>query len=230
MAEPDEMPNLLIVNSSARRTRSHTRELASIFEEGFAKAVPNVTVVRRDLAASPVPQVDEPWIAAAFTPPDERNAEMRRVLALSDTLIDEVEQADVIVIATPMYNYNVPASLKAWIDMVARIGKTFSFDLARGDYPIEPMLSGKRLVVLSSSGEFGFAPGAPRAHLNALDVALRACAHYLGASARDTYRVRIEYQEFHDSRWERSVSDAQKQTSDLARDLALGTRPAPEDA
>ena len=218
------MLNLLIVNSSARRTRSHTHELASIFEESFAKAGHDVTVVRRDLAASAVPQVDEAWIAAAFTPPEERNAEMRRVLALSDTLIDEVERADVIVIATPMYNYNVPASLKAWIDMVARIGRTFSFDLTRGDYPIEPMLSGKRLVVLSSSGEFGFAPGGPRAHLNALDVGLQACAHYLGASAQDIYRVRIEYQEFHDSRWESSVREARQLASDLARDLALAAR------
>jgi FMN-dependent NADH-azoreductase len=120
----------------------------------------------------------------------------------------------------------MPTALKGWIDHIARIGRTFSFDLARGDTPIEPILSGKRLVVLSSRGEFGFAPGGVRAHLNALDPALAACAHYFGVAQADIETVAIEYQEFKDARHEASVESAEARTRDLAVKLAGGAAQA----
>lgn len=135
---------------------------------------------------------------------------------LSDKLVDEVRDADLIVLGAPMYNYGMPATLKAWIDHVARIGRTFSFDLGRGDFPIQPILSGKRLVVLSSRGEFGFQPGGVRAHMNALDPAIAACSHYFGVDARDIDTVAIEYQEFKDARHRQSVETARARTSELA--------------
>ncbi|WP_368074449.1 NAD(P)H-dependent oxidoreductase [Antarctobacter heliothermus] len=123
------------------------------------------------------------------------------------------------MLGAPMYNYGMPAALKGWIDHIARIGRTFSFDLSRGDFPIEPILQGKKLIVLSSRGEFGFEKGGPREYLNTFDPAIAACAHYFGVSAADIKTVAIEYQEFKDMRHDQSVIAAKKKTRDLAHKL-----------
>lgn len=211
--------SLLIVHSSARQNRSHTRELAQIFEENWT-ASGGGTVTHRDVGVTPPAFINEDWIAAAFTNPAELTEAQKDVLAESDALIEEIKAADVIALCAPMYNYSMPAALKAWFDLIARVGVTFSFDLARGDVPIEPILTGKDLVVLSSRGEFGFAPGGERAHLNGLDPALAASAHYLGANAQDMQTITIEYQEFGDTRWEASVAEAQARTKEVAQKMA----------
>jgi FMN-dependent NADH-azoreductase len=109
----------------------------------------------------------------------------------------------------PMYNYGMPASLKAWFDQVARVNKTFSFDLSRGDQPIEPILYGKQLVLFTSSGEFDFQNGGSRSEKNHLVPHIKACAHYLGVDPEsDFYHIGIEYQEFKDQRHEDSKKQA----------------------
>ncbi len=216
------MATLLKIDASAQlRERSHTHQLTELFTRTFLDAAPRTQVIERDVGQSPPPFVDHRFIHAAFTPPDKREPWMADVLATSDRLIDEIVAADVIVLGTPMYNYGIPATLKAWIDQVARIGRTFSFDLERGDFPIEPMLSGKRLVVLSSRGEFGFAPGGVRADRNMLDPAIAACAHYLGVDAATIATIAIEYQEFKDERHSASVDAARVRAVDLARQWAV---------
>ena len=105
---------------------------------------------------------------------------------------------DLIVLGTPMYNYGMPSTLKAWFDQVIRIGRTFSFDLKRGDWPIEPMLTGKRLVVLSARGEFGFAPGGALEQLNLLYPHRATCGRYIGVAPDAILRVSFEYQVFVD--------------------------------
>ncbi|KZK84465.1 FMN-dependent NADH-azoreductase 1 [Pseudovibrio sp. Ad46] len=211
-------PELLIVDSSARETRSITRSLTKLFADNWKQSGDEV-ICRRDVGLRPPHFISETWIAAAFTPPTERSDEMRRQLALSDQLIAEIKAADVIVLGAPMYNYSMPASLKAWFDLIARIGETFSFDLSRGDYPIAPLLSGKKLVVLSSRGEFGFEKEGIRFHINALDPAIAACAHYLGAAQEDIHLISADYEEFKDERWERSVAAAREKTHNLATTL-----------
>jgi FMN-dependent NADH-azoreductase len=201
-----------------------TRALGATFLNAYRELEPGVKVVSRDVGAKPVPPIDENWIAAAFTAPRERSQTMNARLRLSDELIDEVIAADLIVIGAPMYNYGLPASLKGWIDQVARIGRTFSFDLSRGDFPIEPILGGKKLVVLSSRGEFGFEPGGVRASSNAFDVALTSCAHYWGVAPQDIYKIAIEYQEFKDVRHERSLKQAHQQARELGLKLASSSR------
>jgi FMN-dependent NADH-azoreductase len=215
------MPTLLRIDASAQlEERSLTRHLTGIFTSTFLANAPETQVITRDVGLNPIPAIDQKFIHAAFTPPDEREPWMNERLALSDELIEEVEAADILVMGAPMYNYGMPTALKGWIDQVARIGKTFSFDLARGDTPIEPILSGKRLVVLSARGEFGFAQGGVRAHLNALDLGLAACAHYFGVAPGHIDTIAIEYQEFKDDRHRASVEMAEARTSDLAAELA----------
>ncbi|PVZ70160.1 FMN-dependent NADH-azoreductase [Pelagibaculum spongiae] len=215
--------NILAINSSARKNRSITREMVDLFlEQVNSKTQTNI--VNRDVGMSPPSFINENWIAAAFTDKDALTQEQKEILSESDSLINEIKSADIIVIGAPMYNYSMPASLKAWFDQIARVGLTFSFDLSRGDQPIEPILIGKQLVVLSSRGEFDFAIGKQRAHLNGLDPALSACAHYLGASANEMKSAIVEYEEFKDHRWETSVKNAKKEIKAIAENLVVSSR------
>lgn len=140
----------------------------------------------------------ETWIAAAFKPDHERTPAEAEALRQSDVLIDELSRADTLVLATPMYNYGMPAALKAWVDQVVRINKTFTFDLDRGDHPLEPVMTGKTLVLLTAHGEFEFQAGGLRERMNHLDPHIRTVAGYLGVATM--HHVAIEYQEFGDAR------------------------------
>ncbi|GAB3038712.1 NAD(P)H-dependent oxidoreductase [Bowmanella dokdonensis] len=162
--------------------------------------------IRRDLGAQPPEFISEDWIAACFTPTEQRTEAQRQILALSDTLIEEVARADIILLSTPMYNYGMPAALKAWFDQVIRINKTFSFDLTRGDFPLAPIMSGKSMVVLSSTGEFGFEAGGIRQQMNHLVPHIRTVSHYLGVE--HLFDLQVQYQEFKDQRHQDSKSTA----------------------
>ncbi len=212
------MSTLLHIDASARVEDSISRGLSATFMDAWRAARPGDTVIRRDLGTNPPGFVTEDWIAACFTPEEDRTAAQQGTLKESDELIAELEAADLVVLGTPMYNYGMPAMLKAWVDRVIRVGKTFSFDLARGDYPLEPILGGKTLVALTSRGEFGFAPGAIREHMNFLDGHIEAVAHYLGLEER--HFVHVEYQEFGDDRHDRSRENGETNTVALAETLA----------
>src|SRR5688500_3698854 len=162
------MKTLLHIDASARRTRSHTRHLTKRFVDSWRAHRPGDHVVVRDVGTEPPPPVTEAWIAAAFAKPGQRTADMHAALAFSDRLIDELERADVIVAGVPMYNFGIPAPFKAYIDNIVRVGRTFGFDRARPDEPYWPMLAGqgKRLIILSARGDYGYAPGQRLAHTN----------------------------------------------------------------
>ncbi|MDJ0628207.1 MAG: NAD(P)H-dependent oxidoreductase [Rhodobacter sp.] len=138
--------HILRIDASARRTGSISRDLTDRLIARFAEEG-ETQVTTRDLTA-PLPQIDEGWIGANFTPAKERSPEQRKTLALSDELVAELRAADTLVIGLPIYNFGVPASLKAWIDLVARAGVTFQYtpDGPRG------LLEGKRAIVTVASG------------------------------------------------------------------------------
>lgn len=209
---------ILRLNASARTERSLSRALADHFIEAWQARWPRDRLLTRDLGLEPPPTISEDWIVAVFTPEAERTEQQRQLLALSDTLISELRQADLLLIATPMYNYGMPSALKAWVDQVIRINETFTFDLARGDWPLEPVFSGKSLVMLTSSGEFGFLPGGPRSHMNHLTTHLRTCSRYFGVD--ETFHIGIEYQEFGDERHRRSIADAHKEVIQLVESFS----------
>jgi hypothetical protein len=100
---------------------------------------------------SPLPFVTEAWIQASTTPAVPTDAEQQQqALALSDTLIEELRAADVIVLGVPMHNFSIPASLKAWIDLITRAGKTFQLRRARGRKGLIP--EGKQVLAIVSRG------------------------------------------------------------------------------
>jgi FMN-dependent NADH-azoreductase len=118
--------NVLLVNSSARQQNSFTRRFAAELIEALRQQHGDISLKERNVADG-LPFVDETWVEANFTADDERGTEHHAALSLSNHLVDELEQADVIVIGTPFYNFSVPASLKAWIDQVCRVGRTFNY-------------------------------------------------------------------------------------------------------
>jgi FMN-dependent NADH-azoreductase len=213
------MTTILHLDASARTARSLSRRVSRLFVDAWLARRPDDRLIRRDLAADPPPHVTEAWIAAAFTSGDQRDAAMRTTLAWSEAAIAELEAADLIVLGTPMYNYGMPSALKAWFDQVVRVGRTFSFDLGRGDWPLEPIMAGKRLVVLSARGEFGFMPGGVRERRNQLDPHIASLAPFIGVAEHAIHTIAIEYQEFGDERHARSLAAAEAEARALAADL-----------
>ncbi|MCG6871703.1 MAG: NAD(P)H-dependent oxidoreductase [Gammaproteobacteria bacterium] len=138
---------VLRVDSSGRVDGSSTRALTAEVIEVLAAHHPVVSVRERDVAKG-LPFVDPAWIAANFTDPADRSDAQRAALALSDALVAELQQADVLVIGAPLYNFGVPASLKAWIDLVARARLTFRYT----DNGPVGLLSGKKAYLVVASG------------------------------------------------------------------------------
>lgn len=139
--------NLLRIDSSARRS-SVSRQLTAQFVESWRQEHPQGKVVERDLAATPLTHITDEWAQARNADPATLTAEQKLVLASSDALIEELHQADTIVIGAPMYNFAISAPLKAWIDQVVRAGKTVLFT------PTGPqgLLKGKKTFVITSRG------------------------------------------------------------------------------
>jgi len=158
---------ILRIDSSARRDGSETRALNDALISRI-EATADVTVIHRDLAADAPGFVNEAWVGANFTDPDARSDAQAAELAASDALVAELEAADVIVIGAPIYNFNIPAVLKAWIDMVARARVTFRY----GENGPEGLLKDKKAYVVMASG------GLPMG--SAMDFASPYLTHILG--------------------------------------------------
>ena len=143
------MPTLLHIDVSPRGSFSISKQLSAAAVAAWKAKHPTGKVIERDLSKTELSFVDVHWIMGAYTPPEKHSEEHKRALALSDELVGELQAADEIVIGTPMYNFGVPAALKAWIDHVERFGETFAYG-AKG-LP-EGLLKGKKLIVTIASG------------------------------------------------------------------------------
>lgn len=139
------MPTLLVIEASPRGDQSMSRGLTRRFVEEWRSHRPDGRVVTRDLLATGLPYVTMPWLGAYFTPPDRQTPEMKEQLRLSDELVTELLAADHVAIGTPVYNYNVPAVLKAYIDHIVRKGRTLGF-------AGEGLVHGKTSTILMASG------------------------------------------------------------------------------
>jgi FMN-dependent NADH-azoreductase len=134
---------VLNIQASARHDGSVTRQLS----DKILTEIAADQTITRDLATG-LPLLDAAWLAANFTLADDRTDVLCETLTLSDSLITEIKQADTIVIGSPVYNFSVPAVLKAWIDQIARVGVTFKYT---PDGPVG-LLSGKRAIIVIASG------------------------------------------------------------------------------
>jgi FMN-dependent NADH-azoreductase len=218
---------LLHIDSSARPGRSgthrhgsHTRRLTARFVEQWQRLDPTTKVIYRDLGAQPPAPVTGAWIQAAFTLEHAREPWMREVLAASDVLVDELLEADLIVAGVPMYNFAPPAQFKAYIDNIVRVGRTFGFDRTRAGEPYWPLLTEyrKRLVVLSSRGDYGYAPGERIAASNHVEPSIRTAFAYIGIT--QMWSIAAEYDEFADQRLVASIANAEREVDRLVEELA----------
>jgi FMN-dependent NADH-azoreductase len=165
--------NILHIDASASDSAaSHTRRLSSGLVEQLKTVNPGATIVYRDLVADQLPHVDM-TIRHAWTAENAGDTKLAETMSRSKALVDELKAADVVVVGSPMYNFTVPSTLKAWVDHVAIAGQTFSYT-AEGP---RGLLSGKVYLVLSSGGIYSQGPFAAYDHLSAY---LKAIFNFLG--------------------------------------------------
>ena len=174
--------NILHIDASASdAATSHTRRLSRELIDRLKAANPGATVVYRDVVANPLPHVDM-TIRQAWTPENSANPLLAETIGRSKALVEELKAADVVVVASPMYNFTVPSTLKAWIDHVSIAGQTFSYT-AEGP---RGLLTGKVYLVLSSGGVYSQGPFAANDHLSTY---LQAIFRFLGVSDIEIIRA-----------------------------------------
>jgi FMN-dependent NADH-azoreductase len=149
------MKTLLQINASMFANGGQSTQLADAFVAKWREQHQGARVVVRDLAREPVPHLTAERFGSLLAKADERTTEQQAVVRYSDTLVDELKRADVVVIGLPMYNFGVPSTLKAYFDHVARAGVTFNYT-ANG--PVG-LLDGKEVYVFAARG--GIYAGTP---------------------------------------------------------------------
>ena len=169
------MPTLLHIDSSPLYGHSVSRQLTSAFVAQWKSSHPDGTVVDRDLTAAAIPPITAEWVGAVYTPEENRTAEQKKILALSDTLIAELEQADQYVIGVPMHNFGVPSVLKLWIDQITRVGKTFTY----ADGTPRGLLIGKKATFIVATGGI-YDAQTQMASFNFVEPYLRSLFGFLG--------------------------------------------------
>ncbi|TKC63681.1 NAD(P)H dehydrogenase [Pedobacter hiemivivus] len=160
------MKKILVINASANTKNSVSRSLSDTFIEywkmtGFAHQIQY-----RDFSESEISHIDQMWIDANLKSPENRSENEREMLKWSDIYIKELHDADIIVLASPMYNWSIPSTLKAYIDNIMRFNETFTKNLQRGDQPYRGLLENKSLILLLSRGSQGYEKGERNAHMN----------------------------------------------------------------
>lgn len=139
----------------------------------------------RDLGVDPVPTISDTTIKGFYTSPEEMNDDLRAATALSDTLIAELEAADILLISTPIYNFSVPAALKAWIDQVVRIGRTFAYE----DGAFRGLLENKRAYIAYAYGAPGYGAGGPLETFDHMKPYLTMILNFIGIEQVESFAI-----------------------------------------
>lgn len=142
------MTTLLQIQSSLFSSNGYSSQLASDFVAVWQDNYPETKIRTRDFAQNPLPHLDAERVAAFLTPPEDRTAAQQKLVDLSDDLIAELKQSDIIVIGLPMYNFGIPSTLKAYFDHIARAGVTFRYT----ENGPEGLLNGKKAYIFAARG------------------------------------------------------------------------------
>lgn len=207
------MAHLLHIDSSPRGERSHSRRMTKEFVEQWKQAHPGDTVTYRDVGRNPVPHVDEPWIAAAYAPPEQVTSQLQEAIRISDLLVDEFLAADIYVIGIPMYNFSVPSTFKAYIDQIVRPGRTFALEPENAANPYKPLVLGKMFIV-TARGDSGFGPGERNEKMNHQDPYLRTIFGFIGIT--DISFIHVENDEVGGTSLAQSIASARTKIIELA--------------
>jgi FMN-dependent NADH-azoreductase len=171
------MYTLLHVDSSPLYGGSVSRELTAAFVTQWKASHPNGWVVDRDLYATAMQPITAEWVGAVYTPEEARTLQQKELLALSDSLIAELQQADEYVFGVPMHNFGVPSALKLWIDQIARAGKTFTY----ADGAPKGLITGKKATFIIATGGI-YGAQTQMASFNFVEPYLRSVFGFLGVT------------------------------------------------
>ncbi|MFN6497277.1 MAG: FMN-dependent NADH-azoreductase [Nostoc sp. DedQUE01] len=207
------MTHLLHIDSSPRGDRSHSRRLTKEFVAAWKQSHPPDTITYRDIGRNPVPHVDEPWIAAAFTAPEQHTPQLQEAIRISDLLVDEFLAADFYVIGVPMYNFSIPSTLKAYIDQIVRIGRTVAYEPEDAENPYKPLVLGKKMWIITARGASGFEPGERYGTMNHQDPYLRTVFGFIGIT--DISFIHIENDELGGISLAESIAKARAKITEL---------------
>ena len=176
---------LLRIDASARIDGSVSRAMGDAFTASWLAHQPTESIRGLDLAQQPVAQIDSATIGGFFTPAEQRTTEMTHAIADSDVLIQMLKTADALLITVPMYNFGIPAALKAWIDQIVRIHETFAFDGSN----FTGLLSGKTVYVAVSYGAAGYLDQGAFAGANFVEPYLRFILQFIGFTHVHVYSI-----------------------------------------
>ncbi|MCO7227065.1 FMN-dependent NADH-azoreductase [Pleionea sp. CnH1-48] len=139
---------LLHIESSLFADQGVSTQLSREFIDGLRQQHPGLSIQHKSFASTPIPHLDAEYLGALMTPESERSADQQEKVRFSDQQIAEVQEADILVIGLPMYNFGVPSTLKAWFDHIARAGVTFRYT----ETGPEGLLKGKKAYVMAARG------------------------------------------------------------------------------
>lgn len=170
------MPKLLRIDASPRVAGSHSRTLGDQAEQNWRELNPLGEVVTRDVSTPDIPPISAETITGFYTPAEAMTPELKAATALSDNLIAELQSADCLLLTVPMYNFGVPAGLKAWIDQITRIGHTFAYE----NGAFSGLVKTQRAIVICAYGADGYASGGPMASADFVKPYLQFLLGFLG--------------------------------------------------
>lgn len=177
------MKQILMLDVSPRGTDSASRSVAETLKTRLAELYPSAQIIRRDLAAESLPHLDEATLRAISTGDPVEADRLKAAARLSDRLTDELLGSDLLVIATPMWNFGIPSALKAWIDLVVRPGRTFQYS----DSGVLGLAKDKKaILVLASGGVFSEGPWRP---WDFVEPYLRQILGFIGIADVQTVRA-----------------------------------------
>jgi FMN-dependent NADH-azoreductase len=184
------------------------------FVEQWKQAHPADTITYRDIGRNPIPHVDEPWIAAAFSPSEQHTPQLQEALRLSDQLVDEFLAADIYVIGVPMYNFSVPSGFKAYIDQIVRIGRTVAYEPNDSADVYKPLVLGKKMFIIEARGDSGFEPGGRYEKMNYHDPYLVTVFGFMGIT--DITFIHVEKEAYGGQKLAESIANARAKITQLA--------------
>lgn len=222
------MSHILHIDASARpgiagidKHGSHSRNLTRQFVRQWRSRRSQDTVTYRDLGLYPPSFINREWIQSAFTPASKQEPWMAETLAESNVLTDELIAADILVIGAPLYNYGMPAALKAWVDQVVRLDRTVSFNPATPESPFTPLLADRprHAVILSARGGVGFGPGGALEHMNHLEPGLSTVLEFMGITR--IHCIALENEEAGGELLANAIAEAHQDIESLVDELLV---------
>ena len=201
------MTHILHIDTSPRVEQSHSRMLAKTFIDRWKIRNPEATVTYRDLGLNPIPYIDDTWIKAKFTSPDQYTPELADALAISNELIDELLAADLYVLSVPMYNFSIPAVLKSYIDHIVRPRRTFAVEAGS----FKGLVTDKKMLVITARGS-DFRTDSDLAPLDFQEPYLRTIFNFIGINDIQFINANALNSDLR----EQSLAEAKSKIQDLA--------------